>query len=208
MAGFSNLSSLFGAGGPAAGFPDPTVDIAATGEQKLVLAGGCFWCTEAVFEQLEGVKSVVSGYAGGEAKTAHYDMVSAGNTGHAESIQITYDASKISFGQLLKVFFSVAHDPTQLDHQGPDWGKQYRSAIFVANDEQKRVAQAYINQLNEAGVFGKPIVTTLEPLNKFYPAEAYHQNFCRRNPTQPYVMMHAVPKIQKVKKTYPDKVKE
>jgi peptide-methionine (S)-S-oxide reductase len=207
MTGFSNLSSLFGAGGPTKGFPDPKVGIEATGEQQLVLAGGCFWCTEAVFEHFEGVTSVVSGYAGGRAETAHYDMVSAGNTGHAESIEITYDASKISFGELLKIFFSVAHDPTQLNRQGPDRGKQYRSAIFYANDEQKRVAQAYIDQLDEAGVLGKPIVTTLEPLEKFYPAETYHQNFCRRNPTQPYVVTNSLPKVKKAKEAYPDKIK-
>ncbi len=208
LSAFSSLSSLFGAGGPAENFPDPKADIEATGTQKAVLAGGCFWCTEAVFEPIDGVKSVVSGYAGGSAANAQYKVVASGSTKHAEAIEITYDAGRISYGQILKIFFSVAHDPTQLNRQGPDWGPQYRSAVFFANEEQKRVADAYIEQLNEAKVYGKKIVTTLEPLEKFYPAEQYHQDFVKRNPMQPYVMAHAIPKVKKVKKHYPDLIKK
>lgn len=187
----------------AADFPAPDMDVQAkTGEQKAVLAGGCFWCTEAVFEQLEGVKSVVSGYAGGKSNDAKYDVVSAGRTDHAEAIEITYDASKISFGEILKVFFSVAHDPTQKDRQGPDWGRQYRSEIFYANDEQKKVAEAYMTKLNAAKVFGKPIVTGLSKLDKFYVAEKYHQDFVKNNPNHPYVVVNALPKVEKTRKTY------
>ena len=167
-----------------------------------MFAGGCFWCTEAVFEQIKGVENVVSGYAGGDRKSAHYDIVSAGRTDHAESIQITFDPAKISYGQLLKIFFSVAHDPTQLNRQGPDQGRQYRSAIFFGNPEQKRVAEAYIQQLEQAHVFSKPIVTQVSELQAFYPAEEYHQDFVQRNPTHPYVMANAIPKLQKLKKEY------
>jgi len=189
-------------------FPDPKIDLPARGSvQTAVLAGGCFWCTEAVFEQLEGVKKVVSGYAGGTAETAKYEIVSTGKTDHAEAVRITYDPSKITYGQLLKVFFSVAHDPTQLNRQGPDWGPQYRSTIFYADEEQKRVAEAYIDQLTAAGVFSKPIVTTLEPLGEFYPAEDYHQDFCRRNPDHGYVVINALPKIEKVRTKFPGLVK-
>ncbi|MEO7652958.1 MAG: peptide-methionine (S)-S-oxide reductase MsrA [Bryobacteraceae bacterium] len=189
-------------------FPDPATDVpAAGGTQTAVFAGGCFWCTEIVFEQLKGVKSVVSGYAGGTKATAHYEVVSAGKTDHAEAIQITFDASKISYGQLLKVFFAAAHDPTTLNRQGPDSGRQYRSAIFTATDEQKRVATAYIEQLTQAKIFGKPIVTQVAALEKFYPAEDYHQDFVRRNPDHPYVVVNANPKIQKVKKIFPALVK-
>lgn len=184
-------------------FPDPTVDAKpATGQQTAVLAGGCFWCTEAVFEQLAGVTNVVSGYAGGTAQTAKYDLVSAGGTDHAEVIQVTFDASRITYGQLLKVFFAAAHDPTQLNRQGPDWGKQYRSAIFYSGEEQERVAESYIRQLGEAKVFGEPIVTQVVELKGFYPAEAYHQDFVKRNPMHPYVVVNALPKIRKVKKEF------
>src|SRR5712692_9527964 len=185
--------------------PDPAVDIdrsSAKGKQTAVLAGGCFWCTEAVFEQLTGVSKVISGFAGGDAATAHYDMVSAGKTNHAESIEITFDPAKISYGQLLKVFFSVAHDPTQLNRQGPDYGHQYRSAIFYKNAEQKRVAEAYIKQLEEAKVFNKPIVTEVTELKRFYPAEEYHQDFVKQHPTHPYVVANAIPKLQKLKKEF------
>lgn len=192
------------AGGP---FPEPAVDLdkpAAKTRQVAVFAGGCFWCTEAVFEDVVGVERVVSGYSGGTAQTAIYKVVSEGRTEHAEAIEIAYDASKITYGQLLKVFFSVAHDPTTRDRQGPDWGKQYRSAIFTVNDDQKRVAQAYIAQLNQAGVFKDPIVTQVVPLQKFYSAEAYHQDFVRNNPTHGYVMVNALPKLKKLKKQWPD----
>ncbi len=185
-------------------FPDPASDIAkSNGDQTAVFAGGCFWCTEAVFEQLAGVKNVISGYAGGTAEQAHYEMVGSGSTGHAESIQITYDPAKITYGQLLKVFFSVAHDPTQLNKQGPDSGKQYRSAIFYSGAGQKRVAEAYIKQLNDAKVFAKPIATEVTELKKFYPAEAYHQDFVANHPTHPYVVVNALPKLDKLKKAYP-----
>lgn len=207
MSMFSGIACSTGAA--AGSFPDPKIDLEAVGtEHSIVLAGGCFWCTEAVFEQLNGVKNVVSGYAGGTAETARYDAVSAGGTRHAEAIRITYDPSKISYGALLKVFFSVAHDPTQLNRQGPDWGKQYRSAIFYANPEEKKVAQAYIVQLTEAKVFDKKIVTTLEPLEKFYPAEEYHQDYVARNPMQPYVLMNARPKVNKVRKEYAERIKK
>ena len=172
-----------------------------------VLAGGCFWCTEAVFEQLNGVSAVVSGYAGGAEDTANYQAVSAGHTEHAEVIAITYDPAAISYGQLLRVFFSVAHDPTQLNRQGNDIGTQYRSAVFFANEDEKRVAEAYINQLNNAGVFDKPIATTLEPLGKFYVAEDYHQDYVEHNPRQGYVAAVAIPKVEKVRKQYPDLLK-
>ncbi|HYO79929.1 MAG TPA: peptide-methionine (S)-S-oxide reductase MsrA, partial [Bryobacteraceae bacterium] len=166
----------------ASDFPDPGVDVkAAAGPQTVVLAGGCFWCTEAVFEVIEGVEEVISGYAGGTKETAKYDVVSTGRTGHAEAILITHDPKRMSYGQLLKIFFSVAHDPTTLNRQGPDVGPQYRSAIFYTNDEQKRVAQTYIKQLNEAKVFRSPIVTEVLPLEKFYTAEGYHQDYAVRN---------------------------
>ncbi|MEJ7605261.1 MAG: peptide-methionine (S)-S-oxide reductase MsrA [Bryobacteraceae bacterium] len=189
--------------------PDPSVDVpAAKGKQKAVFAGGCFWCTEVVFEQLAGIEKVVSGYAGGKQADARYDQVSAGRTEHAEAIEITYDPAKISYGQLLKVFFSVAHDPTQLNRQGPDSGRQYRSAIFYKDAEQKKVSEAYVSQLNEAKVFGKPIVTVLGQLDSFYPAEEYHQDFVKRNPGHPYVVVNALPKIQKVKKEFPALVRK
>lgn len=183
-------------------FPEPKEDIKAAadaGKQTLVLAGGCFWCTEGVFENTPGVLDVISGYAGGTKETAEYDAVSTGRTDHAEAIKIVYDPTKTSYGKLLKIFFSIAHDPTQLNYQGPDQGKQYRSAIFFANEEQKRVAAAYIKQLNDAKLFPAPIVTTLEPLKDFYDAEAYHQDFVRRNPFQGYVVQQALPKVEKAK---------
>jgi peptide-methionine (S)-S-oxide reductase len=195
---------------PVAVFPDPTIDIAATsgGVQTVVLAGGCFWCTEAVFLQIEGVQKVVSGYSGGEARTANYDAVCGGGTGHAEAIQITFDPSKISYGQLLKIFFSVAHDPTQLNRQGNDRGTQYRSAIFYSDPEQKRVAEAYIQQLDQAKILGSPIVTDVTPLQAFYPAEGYHQNYCSLNPNNPYVAAVAEPKVEKTRKQFADLIKK
>lgn len=196
----------------AADFPAPEKDYTpATDDQHpqavLVLAGGCFWCTEAVFEQLEGVDTVISGYAGGSEESANYKAVSAGKTDHAEVIAVTYDPKVISYGKLLQVFFSVAHDPTQLNKQGPDHGRQYRSAVFFANDEEKAVAQAYIDQLDAAKVYDNKIVTTLEPLEKFYPAEDYHQDYVELNPRQPYVAYNAIPKVEKVRKAFPDLVK-
>jgi peptide-methionine (S)-S-oxide reductase len=191
-------------------FPDPAVDNkgAGNGKQTAVLAGGCFWCVEAVFQQIEGVENVVSGYSGGDAASAHYEIVGTGKTGHAESVQVTYDPGKISYGQVLKVFFSVAHDPTQLNRQGHDIGPQYRSSIFYSNPEQKRIAEAYIAQLDRAGVFHAPIVTKVVELKSFYPAEEHHQNFCRRNPMNPYVMNVAMPKVEKVSKEVPELAKQ
>jgi peptide-methionine (S)-S-oxide reductase len=199
------LIPMFLMGAVSGPFPDPTADVKPTaGSQTAVFAGGCFWCTEAVFEQLKGVKNVVSGYAGGSKATAHYQIVSAGMTDHAESIEVTFDPKKITYGQLLKVFFSVAHDPTTLNYQGPDHGKQYRSAVFYTSDEQKKVAAAYIEQLNKSKVFASPIVTQVVPLEKFYAAEDYHQDFVRRNPEHPYVVANAIPKLKKLKKAFPD----
>ena len=190
-------------------FPDPATDSAPSGarEAVAVLAGGCFWCVEAVYRQLDGVSSVVSGYAGGSADSADYRTVSSGRTGHAEAVEIRFDPTKTSFGQLLKVFFSIAHDPTQRDRQGPDVGKQYRSAIFYMDDEQKRVAEAYIAQLEKARVFDAPIVTEVTKLDRFYPAEDYHQDYAARNPLQPYILFNAAPKVAKVRKYFKDRLK-
>ena len=191
-------------------FPDPIADEpvpAVNGEALAVLAGGCFWCVEAVYKQLDGVSSVVSGYAGGTAETADYHTVSSGRTGHAEAVQVRFDPARVSFGQLLKVFFSIAHDPTQRDRQGPDVGKQYRSAIFYADDAQKRTAEQYITQLDRARVFDTPIVTQVLPLDRFYEGEEYHQDYAERNPGQPYILFNAVPKVQKVRKYFADRVK-
>jgi len=195
----------------AGSFPEPAIDVersTSKGKQKAVLAGGCFWCTEAVLEQLAGVDNVVSGYAGGKPEMAKYDLVSAGQTDHAEVIEVTFDPAKISYGQVLKVFFSVAHDPTQLNRQGPDHGRQYRSAVFYAGPDQKRVAEAYIQQLGAAKIFSRPIVTEVTALRGFYPAEGYHQDFVKRNPNHPYVTANAIPKLQKLKKTYPELVRK
>lgn len=172
--------------------------------QTIVLAGGCFWGIEAVFEHVKGVTKAVSGYAGGDAKTAHYDQVSRGDTGHAEAVQVTYDPAQVTAGALLQVFFSVAHDPTQLNRQGPDHGTQYRSAIFFGNAAQERIAQAYVKQLDKAGVFELPVVTTIQPLATFYPAEDYHQDFAARNPGHPYIVAHDLPKVAALKRELPD----
>jgi peptide-methionine (S)-S-oxide reductase len=182
-------------------FPEPAVDAKradAAGESRVILAGGCFWCVEAVYKNLDGVTSVKSGYAGGTADTADYETVSTGSTDHAESVEVVYDPSRITYGQILKVFFSIAHDPTQLNRQGPDTGRQYRSAIFYADDEQKRLADAYIGQLNQAHVFDKPIVTEVVPLQAFFPAETYHQDYAARNPLNPYIVFNAQPKVRKL----------
>ncbi|MEZ5355380.1 MAG: peptide-methionine (S)-S-oxide reductase MsrA [Bryobacteraceae bacterium] len=193
----------------ATGFPEPEVDLkAAAGNQTVVLAGGCFWCTEAVFEIVDGVEDVVSGYAGGTRETAKYDIVSTGRTKHAEAILITYDPAKTSLGQLLKIFFSVAHDPTSLNRQGADVGPQYRSAIFYANEDQKKVAEAYIRQIDDAHVLDRPIVTKLEPLDKFYTAEGYHQDYAGRNRSNPYIVNVSDPKVLKLKKLYPGCVRK
>ena len=204
------LSKLFGGGDPdLVRFPDPVLDVSASTAtvHTAVLAGGCFWCTEAVFLPLDGVQAVVSGYIGGEAGTANYQAVCSGSTGHAEAIQITFDPAVVTFGQLLKVFFSVAHDPTQLNRQGGDRGTQYRSAIFPADGEQTAVAEAYIAQLNAAEAFPSPVVTTVESAGPFYAAEGYHQNFAARNPAQPYVAAVALPKVDKLQKYFGDRLK-
>ena len=190
----------------ATAIPDPAVDAplaSAKGEQMAVLAGGCFWGLEAVFEHVKGVTSVKSGYSGGSASTAQYEKVSTGETGHAESIQIIYDPSQVTYGQLLKVFFSVAHDPTELNRQGPDSGTQYRSAVFYSNEEQKRIAQAYIEQLNKARVFGAPIVTQVGPLESFHEAESYHQDYLAHHPDEPYIVINDLPKVENLRKQLP-----
>jgi peptide-methionine (S)-S-oxide reductase len=187
--------------------PAPAVDApsaSAPGREAAVLAGGCFWGVQAVFQHVKGVITATSGYSGGSAKTAQYEIVSTGETGHAESVQIVYDPAQITYGELLRVFFSVAHDPTQLNRQGPDQGTQYRSAIFYANDDQKRIAQAYIAQLDQAKVFSRPIVTQLVPLQAFYPAEAYHQNYAALHPNQPYIVFNDAPKVEHLRAVFPD----
>jgi peptide-methionine (S)-S-oxide reductase len=185
--------------------PPPTQDVAASSAatQTAVFAGGCFWGVEAVFRHTKGVKSAVSGYAGGPAGSATYESVSTGRTGHAESVLVTYDPKQVSYGTLLQVFFSVAHDPTELNRQGPDVGTQYRSAIFTADDEQGRVARAYIAQLDAGKAYPRPIVTEVTPLAKFYPAEAYHQDYLARHPDQPYIVYNDLPKLAQLQRQYP-----
>jgi len=183
--------------------PAPTVDAqAADGIQTAVIAGGCFWGVQGVFQHTAGVVNAVSGYAGGTKTTADYNTVSGGGTGHAESVQIKYDPKKISYGKILQIFFSVAHDPTQLNRQGPDSGAQYRSAIFTTTDEQRKVADAYIAQLNAAKVYKRPIVTKVGPLEGFYPAEAYHQDYLTLHPTQAYIAYNDIPKVENLKKVF------
>ncbi len=187
--------------------PDPATDAPLSktkGTETVVLAGGCFWGIQAVFQHVKGVSSATSGYSGGAANTAQYETVSTGRTGHAESVRVVYDPSQISFGQILKVFFSVAHDPTELNRQGPDEGTQYRSVIFYASEEQKRVAQAYIDQLNRAKLFPEPIVTQIVALQAFYPAEDYHQNYAEHHPNEPYIAINDLPKLDHLKQTLPE----
>lgn len=184
-------------------FPDPAVDEArGAGERAVVLAGGCFWCVEAVYKQLDGVTAVTNGYAGGTAETADYAAVCSGATDHAEVVEVRYDPARITLGAILKVFFSIAHDPMQRDRQGNDVGRQYRSAIFCADDEQRRVAAAYIRQLDEAKVFEHPIVTELARLERFHPAEPYHQDYAARHPLEPYILFTARPKVEKLRKHF------
>ena len=200
-ASFTNVSSARQAV-PTPGFDAPLAG--KTGTQTAVFAGGCFWGIEAVFEHVKGVRDASSGYAGGSAASADYETVSGGSSGHAESVKIVFDPSVISYGQLLKVFFSVAHDPTQLNRQGPDRGSQYRSAIFTTSPEQQRIATAYIAQMSAARTFGdKPIVTRVEPLKAFFPAEKYHQDFARLNPTHPYITYWDAPKVAALKREFP-----
>jgi peptide-methionine (S)-S-oxide reductase len=202
-------TTFIGGAAFAAEFPAPATDMAGAPAHQAVavFAGGCFWGVEAVFDHLKGVNDAVSGYSGGNESTAHYQIVSTGRTGHAESVQVTFDPSQITYGKLLQIFFSVAHDPTELNRQGPDEGTQYRSVIFYDSPEQKRVAEAYIAQLNAAKVFRHPIVTQVAPLKAFYPAEAYHQDYLEHNPNQPYIVYNDLPKLQHLKKQYPDLVK-
>lgn len=184
-------------------FPDPARDLPASeGTTSAVFGAGCFWCVEAVFERLKGVSDVISGYAGGTAQTANYSDVCSGRTNHAEVVKIVFDPQQISYGQLLKVLFSIAHDPTQLDRQGNDRGRQYRSAVFYESEAERDVAMAYIQQLEAAKIFSRPIVTVLAPLEQFYAAEAYHQNYAVRNPYQPYIAGVALPKVEKLEHYY------
>ncbi len=185
--------------------PDPAVPAplsTAKSEQLAVFAGGCFWGVEAVFEHVKGVTDVTSGYSGGDAKTANYEAVSEGDTGHAEAVRITYDSSQVSYEQLLKIFFSVAHDPTELNRQGPDTGTQYRSAIFYTDANQKRIAQAYIAQLDQAKVYKRPIVTQVVALDSYYEAEGYHQDYLVNHPNEPYIVMHDQPKVANLRKQF------
>ena len=188
-------------------FPDPELDPEASGEQAVVLAGGCFWCVEAVYVEVDGVLGVTSGYAGGTAETADYQTVCSGTTNHAEAVQVRFDPKRISFGQVLKLFFSVAHDPTTLNRQGADVGRQYRSAIFYTDADQKRVAEAYIEQLDRSNVFSGKIVTELQPLDEFFVGEEYHQGYAAAHPNQPYIAAVAMPKVQKLRKYFGGKLK-
>ena len=185
--------------------PAPAVDGVATTAttETAVLAGGCFWGVQGVFQHVQGVSSAVSGYAGGAAETATYRRVGSGSTGHAEAVKVTFDPRKLSYGRLLQIYFSVAHDPTELNRQGPDTGSQYRSTVFPATAEQERVARSYIAQLNQANTFGKPLATTVEPQKAFYPAEAYHQDFLTLNPRHPYIVVNDLPKINELKRLFP-----
>lgn len=211
------LGSLFAATAcsakavPLTPVPAPLLDVpraATSGRQTAVLSGGCFWGVQAVFQHVKGVITATSGYSGGSAKTAEYEMVSTGETGHAESVEIVYDPSQITYGELLRVFFSVATDPTELNRQGPDDGTQYRSAIFYDSDEQKKIAEAYVAQLDNARVFPSRIVTEVKPLKAFYPAEAYHQNYAALHPNQPYIVFNDAPKVAHLKQEFPELYRE
>jgi len=208
LSGFLALAALVACNSASATvIPSPVVDdpLAPTrGQQTTVLAGGCFWGVQAVFEHVKGVISVTAGYSGGAANTAHYETVGTGTTGHAESVKIIYDPSQVSFGQILKVFFSVAHDPTQLNRQGPDTGSQYRSVIFFSTERQLRIAQAYMDQLNDAKVYSRPIVTQVIRLKDFYPAEAYHQDYLVHHPNNPYIVINDLPKVAHLREQFPD----
>jgi peptide-methionine (S)-S-oxide reductase len=201
-------STKAGAKGPVPAAVTDDALAATSGKAKAVFAGGCFWGTQGVFERVKGVVDTAAGYAGGSAATATYDQVTTETTGHAESVEVTYDPAKITYGQLLRIFFSVAHDPTELNRQGPDVGTSYRSAIFYANDDQKRIAQLYIAQLDAAHVFGKPIVTEVTPLKGFYRAEDYHQDYALHNPDNPYILVCDRPKIEALRKEFPELFQE
>ena len=193
--------------GPSVSVPPPVLDAprpGTSGHQTAVISGGCFWGVQAVFQHVKGVSQAVSGYAGGTKETALYEVVSSGRTGHAESVQVTFDPAQISYGRILQIYFSVAHDPTQLNRQGPDTGPQYRSAIFYNDDSQKNVAQAYIAQLDKAGVFKYPIVTQVNQLTAFYPAEAYHQDYATLHPSSPYIAFNDLPKVDNLQRVFAD----
>jgi peptide-methionine (S)-S-oxide reductase len=195
---------------PKGAFPAPATDeqpAAKSGKEKAVFAGGCFWGVQGVFQHLKGVKSVTSGYSGGTVDHPYYELVSSGSTGHAESVEVEYDPSQITYGKLLMIFFSVAHDPTQKDRQGPDIGTQYRSAIFYQTPEQKRIAEAYIAQINAAGVYERPIATQVAAYQAFYPAEDYHQNYMEQHPDNPYIRYNDLPKVERLRKVYPEMYK-
>ena len=202
----TGIAGMFGCGPAHAQIPqfagNPRVP-QTNGEQTAVFAGGCFWGVDAVFKHVKGVTRVASGYSGGSAATAQYEIVSTGTTGHAESVEVTFDPSKVRYADLLRVFFSVAHDPTELNRQGPDEGSQYRSAIFFAYDQQRKTALEYIAQLNKAGAFNAPIVTQVVPLKQFYPAEAYHQDFLEGHPNYPYIVYNDLPKLRELRKQFP-----
>lgn len=205
--GFIFLLACSGHAAPKSPIPPAAVDVAlakSAGRQTAVFAGGCFWGTQSVFERVKGVLQATAGYAGGSAATANYEQVSSETTDHAESVQVVYDPSQITYGQLLRIFFSVAHDPTQLNRQGPDVGRSYRSVIFYANDEQRRIAKAYITQLDAAKAFPKPIVTEFAPLKRFYRAEDYHQDYALHHPDEPYVMICDRPKVEALKQQFPE----
>ncbi|VVN43243.1 Peptide methionine sulfoxide reductase MsrA [Pseudomonas fluorescens] len=211
VAGIISQCSAFSFGGAekAVILPPPALDETTQARSETaVFAGGCFWGVQGVFQHVKGVKNAVSGYAGGAANTAQYERVSNGNTGHAESVEVAFDPAQVSYGTLLQIYFSVAHNPTELNRQGPDSGTQYRSAIFTKNAEQQRVAQAYITQLDAAHVFDKPIVTKLETFNGFYPAEEEHQDFLTEHPTYPYIVINDLPKVAQLKQLYPDRYQE
>ena len=210
-AGIISQCSAFSFGGAekAVIIPPPALDETTQARSETaVFAGGCFWGVQGVFQHVKGVKNAVSGYAGGAANTAQYERVSSGNTGHAESVEVTFDPGQVSYGTLLQIYFSVAHNPTELNRQGPDSGTQYRSAIFTKSTEQQRVAQAYITQLDAAHVFDKPIVTKLETFNGFYPAEEEHQDFLTEHPTYPYIVINDLPKVAQLKQLYPNRYQE
>jgi len=209
-AGIISQCSAFSFGGAekAVIIPPPALDETQARSETAVFAGGCFWGVQGVFQHVKGVKNAVSGYAGGAANTAQYERVSSGNTGHAESVEVTFDPGQVSYGTLLQIYFSVAHNPTELNRQGPDSGTQYRSAIFTKSTEQQRVAQAYITQLDAAHVFDKPIVTKLETFNGFYPAEEEHQDFLNEHPTYPYIVINDLPKVAQLKQLYPSRYQE
>jgi len=208
--GILSTAACAGASEPAAVVPAPKLDESTkvTHSETAVFAGGCFWGVQGVFEHVKGVTRAVSGYAGGLARTAHYEEVGNGDTGHAESVQVTYDPTQITYGQLLQVYFSVAHDPTELNRQGPDTGTQYRSTVFAGNTEQQQVAQAYITQLDAAHVFSRPLATTVENLNGFYPAEGYHQDYLVQNPHSLYIVINDQPKIANLAKLFPDRYRD